>query len=453
MLLFILSIASTHICPEECSAGMFNGRANTTGIVGGIAFVIIFHSVFFLFLARNIFRRKVAEAALRVSEENLKTTLDSIGDAVIATDLKGRVTRMNPVAEKLTGFSMDTATGKTLNNLVTLLNIKKKDQIVNPAMDVISMGMVKGFETHHLLTNKYGEEYRITCSGSPIKKGPYKTIGAVLVFRDITEIYQIEEKLKQKQNLDSLGLLAGGVAHDFNNLLTGIIGNSELLLKRLKDETLISYSKSILKISRNAVDITQKLLSFSRKRKMVSKELDMHGAIEDTLELFRHGIDKRIQLETELNAKFPVVSGDPSQVRNMILNLGVNSRDAMPNGGRLSISTENVYLDELYCKYSSFDLEPGDYIRLCVEDTGAGMSHEVIKHIFEPFYTTKMIGKGTGLGLAVVYGTVKDHAGAIDVESTPGVKTRFVIHLPVNNQQARKYQLPQMAEIDMESSV
>ncbi|WP_005032439.1 ATP-binding protein [Holophaga foetida] len=242
-----------------------------------------------------------------------------------------------------------------------------------------------------------------------------------------------EEQLRQSQKMDAIGQLAGGVAHDFNNMLAGILGSAELLAEELpEDAPHRALVKTIIQASERAAELTSKLLAFSRKGKLVSTALDLHRIIQDTLGLLSRSVDKRIEIRQALNARNPQVVGDPSQLENALLNLCINARDAMPEGGVLTVETEDVRLREPLSDPVGFHIEAGAYVRLSVRDTGHGIPPEIRARIFEPFFTTKAEGRGTGLGLAAVYGIVKSHRGALQVESEPGQGSAFNILLPLD---------------------
>ncbi len=255
--------------------------------------------------------------------------------------------------------------------------------------------------------------------------------GALVFMRDITERRKIEQELRQAQKIEAIGLLAGGVAHDFNNMLAGIIGNVELLAMKLSgDKALSSYVNNIANAADHAATLTKQLLTFARKGRMVWQPTDIHNLINDTCGILEKTIDRRIMITRQLDAVMPVVNGDPSQLENVLLNLGVNARDAMPEGGLLTFSTREEVLDSNFIKNHGYQIEPGKYLLISISDTGVGMDSNTLKHIFEPFFTTKDPGKGTGLGLASVYGTIMNHKGAIEVKSEPGKGAIFNIWLP-----------------------
>jgi CheY-like chemotaxis protein len=231
--------------------------------------------------------------------------------------------------------------------------------------------------------------------------------------------------------MEVIGQLAGGIAHDFNNILGAISGYGDIILLRYQeDERLAKYAKMILSAAGRASDLTKKLLTFSRKSKLRMETIDVHKIIEETVDLLERTIDKNIKVKYVFNAKNPCITGDSSQIQSAIINLAINSRDAMPEGGEIFISTENTVLDEKLTIFHAYSISPGSYLAVSVRDTGEGMEQRVLSHLFEPFFTTKDIGKGTGLGLASVYGTVKSHNGYIDVKSEPGKGSTFTLYVP-----------------------
>jgi CheY-like chemotaxis protein len=239
--------------------------------------------------------------------------------------------------------------------------------------------------------------------------------------------------------LRAIGHLAGGIAHDFNNQLTGIIGFADILRHELKGKDgLERYAENILIAARHSSEITNQLLLFARKGKYATEKTDIHHVLSEVVSILSHSLDKGIRIEQILNAHNSFVEGDPSLLHNAFLNLAINSRDAMPGGGTITFKTENVELSSRFCDQNGEEVAPGKYIEICVADTGAGMSEEVKNRLFEPFFTTKGAGKGTGMGLAAVSGTVNEHNGAIKVISRSGEGTTFKIFLPLASKQAEQ---------------
>ena len=390
-----------------------------------------------LSIGRDITKRKAAEEALRRREADLRTILNSIGDAVIALDTRGNIQEMNPVGEKMLGLNADEARGKPARDVLRFTDEEFDPSfLVSPRND---NSPKKSLPAVSLLRTPAGKERRVSCSVAPIRDEKGATTGTVVVLRDITEQYVLEQQLRQSQKLDSIGLLAGGIAHDFNNMLAGIMGSADLLAMKVgKDRDLKKNLNMIIDTARRASALTQKLLDFSRKGKVESTPVDIHLILEDAIQILERSLDRRIEIKMDFKANLSTVIGDPAQLQNAFLNLGINARDALPEGGIVSFTTTDCYLDESFCRESSFDLKPGPFVCVEVRDNGEGMAPEILEHIFEPFFTTKGVGKGTGLGLAAVYGSVKDHNGMVMCESTTGRGSSFRIYLPAESTPIRK---------------
>ncbi len=372
--------------------------------------------------------------ALRESEAKLKTTLDSIGDAVMSIDVHGCIIHMNPVAERLCGWTFSEAKGAEIESVMRLVDASSRETIGNPGLRAIAENAHFEMPSNALLLAKDGSCRMVADSASPIREMDGSASGAVIVFRDVSEQRLLEERVRQGQKMEAVGRLAGGIAHDFNNMLGGILGAAELLQRKTKggDPSLERLVKIILDATGRAADLTRKLLDFSRKGPRDYATQDMRKVIEGALELLQRGLDKKIKIVREFKAENGFVDGDAAQLQNAILNLGLNARDAMPSGGTLTISTRNVELSSNTSSSISGEALSGPYFELSVADTGTGIPHELQSKLFEPFFTTKEVGKGTGLGLASIYGTVKDHNGAIHVYSEPGAGAVFKIYLPLS---------------------
>lgn len=344
---------------------------------------------------------------------------------------------MNTIASNMTGWDIDEAIGRPLDDVFKIISSETDKQQENPVSKVLASGTIVGLAGHTLLVSRNGDTHHIADSGAPIRDDNNEIVGVVLVFRDITLEHELEEKLFQAQKMESVGQLAGGIAHDFNNMLTGILASADLLKKRMKESDSSEKLLNVIIDSANrAANLTQKLLAFARKGKLISKPTCIHESIRNAVSLLERSIDKRIELVLELTADFTQVSGDPNQLINIFLNLGVNSRDAMPEGGQIFIRTSNIFISENQL-ISHLDLTPGNYIEIQFSDNGKGIPDEIKNKVFDPFFTTKKIGDGTGMGLAAVYGTVKDHGGAIELDSMPGNGTTFNIYLPLEANESK----------------
>lgn len=361
-------------------------------------------------------------------EENLSLTLNSIGDAVITTDDKNNIVRMNPVAEQLTGWTLEEASGKPIKTVFNIVNaINRK-----PIKDPFSCTLING-ETFHLskeiiLISKNNREYHIADSAAPIRDTKNNIRGIVLVFNDITEQKLKEEQLQHSLKMDALGKLTGGIAHDFNNLLGIILGYSELLsLKFSNQPEQLDCVKQIHNAGERARKLTTKLLSFSRKQVHDLSAVDINELISSEQHMLEKTLTARIELNLNLSKDLWPAHIDKSLLQDAILNICINAMHAMPDGGSLSISTENIHFDDIDQKFT--ELSSGDYIQISIADTGVGMDNETRKKIFDPFFTTKG-DKGTGLGLCQVYGFVQLSGGTLHVYSELGIGTRISIYLP-----------------------
>ncbi|MGL4368703.1 MAG: PocR ligand-binding domain-containing protein, partial [Spirochaetota bacterium] len=376
--------------------------------------------------------------ALRESENNLAITLDSIGDAVITADDMGRIIRMNPVAEEITGWKKEEASGRPLNEVLVLSDAETGNSAENPAERVLRTHESRSNPGDFVIIDRSGIKKNISENAAPMHNPDGRVSGAVIVFRDVSHQMILEEQLRQSQKMDALGRLAGGVAHDFNNMLAGIQGAADILYRKYRNdraaEKLIGI---ILDASERAGSLTSKMLDFSRKGKKESVPVDIHDLILRTVGILERSVDKKVIISTDLSAASYMITGDPSQLQSAILNLGVNARDAMPDGGKICISTAVADISEVTARLFGQDAAPGNYIEIDVSDTGVGIPEDIKMKIFDPFFTTKMSGKGTGLGLSVVYGTVKDHRGVINVYSEAGRGTVFKVYLPLSDSEGR----------------
>ena len=295
---------------------------------------------------------------------------------------------------------------------------------------------------------KDGRDIDVLLSSTPIDLADLDK-GVTFSALDITERRQLEERLRHAQKMEAVGLLAGGVAHDFNNQLSGVMGFADLLRAQVgSDQTLIRYADNILTGVHRATDLTAKLLAFARKGKYLSVPVDVHQIVFEVASLLSHSIGKNIHIRQALNAVPSTTKGDPSQLQSTILNLAINARDAMPDGGELVIATDLVNVDDTWTDRLVFSIPPGPYIKIDVRDTGVGIPPEIMSRIFEPFFTTKGELKGTGLGLAAVYGTMRNHGGGVTVESTVGRGTTFTLLLPVQTEDVGRTHATASAAVD-----
>jgi PAS domain S-box-containing protein len=370
------------------------------------------------------------ERELREGRQWFATTLQSLGDAVLATDGGGAVKFLNPAAVTRTGWTQDEAVGRACGGVFRAVQEQTRAPVESPAARVLREGAPVVLPASTLLVARDGRERPISGSAAPLRDARGNVLGAAQVFRDETERRQLEEQLRQAQKLEAVGRLAGGIAHDFNNLLTIINGYCNLVLSGTdRDSLAYGLIEEVLKAGNRAASLTHQLLAFSRKQVLQPVVLDLNEAVASNQKMLRRLIGEDVALVTDLAPGLRPIRADPGQVEQVLLNLAVNARDAMPRGGTLVVQTANVRVGEAGAEACP-ELPPGPYVRLEVRDTGTGMDAATLAHMFEPFFTTKGPGRGTGLGLATVYGIVKQSNGHIRVTSAPGRGTTFTIYFP-----------------------
>jgi PAS domain S-box-containing protein len=374
---------------------------------------------------RNITERKRAETALQQAKDYAEKLVESANAMIMVLDAEGKVQVFNKAAEEITGYTRQELLGR---DWFEVLVPKDKYQNVWDAFQKSAKeGLPASFE-NPILTKAGLERFILWRNTEVLQDGVF--VGSISYGIDITRRKQLEKQLLQSQKMEAIGQLAGGVAHDFNNMLSVILGHSELIKSGLPaDHPLLENILEIEKAGFHSKDITRQLLAFSRKQIIAPKTINLNQLITNTrktlLQLIGENIDLRFIPEQDLwKVRF-----DPSQVDQILINLAVNARDVMPYEGKLTIETSNIYLDEIYCGSHS-ECRPGHYVLLMVSDDGAGMDKETLSHVFEPFFTTKDVGKGTGLGLATVYGIVKQNGGFVNVYSEPEKGTTFKIYIP-----------------------
>jgi len=371
----------------------------------------------------DISERKLVEQELRKSEERYRMIFEQSPLGIIHFDQKAVIVDCNEKFVEIMGSSREKLIGF---NMLTSLRDKKMLSAVETAL---SGGT--GYYEGDYLSVTGGKLTPMRAIYNRIASEDGSFLGGVSLYEDITEKKELEAQLQQAQKMEAIGTLAGGIAHDFNNILQAISGYTQILLMG-KEADNPDYEKleSIEKSAQRASDLTKQLLIFSRKVESKLRPMDLNKETQQISKILERTIPKMINVELHLAENLNIINADPAQIEQILMNLGVNARDAMPNGGRLLFETENIILDEHYCKIH-LGSKPGDYVKLSISDTGHGMDKEILKHIFDPFYTTKEIGKGTGLGLAMVYGIVKSHNGYIMCYSEPDEGTIFKIYFPV----------------------
>ncbi|MFH0782768.1 MAG: PAS domain S-box protein [Pseudomonadota bacterium] len=372
---------------------------------------------------QDITERKLIEA----ERELLIACIEQSGDMTIITDKTGVIQYVNKAFEKETGYARAEAIGQTPR---ILKSGKQDEAFYSQLWSTISSG--SNFEGRIINRRKDGTLYTEFATISPVFDGAGNIVNYVGVKRDITKHLEIEERLYQAQKMESIGQLAGGVAHDYNNALSVILGFTEMVMDKV-DPTGPLYSdlQEVYDAARRSADVTRQLLAFARKQTVMPRVLDLNETVGGMLKMLQHLIGEDIKLAWQPGANLWRVKIDPSQVDQILANLCVNARHAIRGVGKIVIETDNVQIDKVYCSNHA-ELVPGNYVLLMLSDSGCGISKSDQKKIFEPFFTTKGVGEGTGLGLATVYGIVKQNNGFISVYSEPEQGTTFKIFLPHN---------------------
>lgn len=376
---------------------------------------------------------------LTISEKKLRSLFENATDGIMILDRDGKILDVNKEACEIHGFDKDALIGANIE----LLDTEKNKSLFKNRIERILKGESLLFQTQHF--RKDGSKVSLEVTANAIE-----TDGNVLIqsfLRDITEKKRLQEQLLQSQKMESIGALAGGVAHNFNNILTAILGNAELLedFEDLDDELLIKRVTNIQNSAKRAGMLVSKLLSFARRDTFEIVPLNLNDVINETL-LFEGVLGKKIRMNTELQDDIPTVEGDRNQLEQIIMNLMVNARDAMPDGGLVTIKTGEIEIGDKHVLPTY--IPPGGYVLLTISDTGCGIPEEITDKIFDPFFTTKERGKGTGLGLSTIYGIVKDHKGYITVQSDVGKGTTFDVYLPASGKPVKEIIKPQLFSVD-----
>ena len=411
------------------------------------------HSKGVTFTALDITERKQSEADLLAERQYLTDIIDSLPDATFIIDNDQRVVVWNKAAEMMTGVQREELLGKgdyayavpfygeTRPILIDLLNISEKER--ERSYTNVKRIDDKIYAETFIQTLNDGKGAYLWGAAAPLYNQTGLRVGAVEVIKDITEIkkteksnIQLQEQLLQAQKIESIGRLAGGVAHDFNNMLGVILGHAELAQEQLdKTQPLFFNLEEIRKATQRSADITRQLLAFARKQTIAPQVIDLNVSVDGMLTMLRRLIGENINLVWQPGQNLGLVNMDPSQLDQVLANLSVNARDAIAGIGKVTIETDNVAFDETYCRVHA-GFTPGEYVMLAVSDNGCGIDVETMAHLFEPFFTTKEMGKGTGLGLATIYGIVKQNNGFVNVYSELEQGTTFKIYLPRHEENA-----------------
>ena len=379
-------------------------------------------------ISRDITERKELEK----KNQRLATLVESSDDAFVGIDLNDTITAWNKGAEQLYGYTQEEMIGSSISLLIPS---EFTGEVGGMREQVMQGWQVKRYET--IRRRKDGSKINVAMALSAIRDSEGTIVGMALTASDITERKRaeaekarLEGQLQQAQKMESVGRLAGGVAHDFNNMLGVILGHAEIALEQVGPASPLHDSlEEIRKAAERSAALTRQLLAFARKQTVAPRVLDLNQTVEGMLTMLERLVGENVHLAWQPRADLWPVKVDPSQIDQLLANLCVNARDAIADVGKITIETGNYTIDEAYCA-DHVGFVPGDYVLLVFTDDGSGMDKETLSHLFEPFFTTKGMGKGTGLGLATVYGIVKQNNGFVNVYSEPGHGTRFTIYLP-----------------------
>jgi PAS domain S-box-containing protein len=379
-------------------------------------------------VTRDLTDRRAAEAELRASEERFRLLVQSVTDyAIYMLDPEGRVTSWNAGAERFKGYSAEEIMGEHFSRFYT-----EEDLAAGiPTIALETASREGRFEAEGWRKRKDGSRFWASVIIDPIRNEAGELIGYAKVTRDLSEKRAIEEQLRQSQKMEAVGQLTGGLAHDFNNLLTGIGGSLEMMQVRIaqgRTGELDRYVVAAQGAVKRAAGLTHRLLAFSRRQTLDPKPTNANRLLSGLGDLVRRTVGPSVKVEVvEASGLWPILV-DPNQLENAVLNLCINARDAMPDGGNITIETANKWLDDRAAR--QHDLPVGQYVSICVTDTGTGMTPEVIAKAFDPFFTTKPIGEGTGLGLSMIYGFARQSGGQIRIYSEVGQGTTMCLYLP-----------------------
>jgi PAS domain S-box-containing protein len=412
-------------CEMEYRAVLTDGTTKYIHSIAHPVFNAAGELVEFVGTEMDVTERKRAEQALVESHGLLNAVVEGTADAVFVKDLRGRYLMINSAGARFVGRPVAEILGKDDREL---FSPETACRLMECDLQVMATGGAQMFE--ETATPAAGVTRTYLSNKSALRDADGKVVGLIGIARDVTELKRLEEQLRQSQKMEAIGRLAGGVAHDFNNLLTVINGYSELVFSSLgADDPNHELVAEVQKAGERAANLTRQLLAFSRRQVLQPEVLSLNTLLEDLLKLLKRLIGEDVELSLVPGAGLGLAKVDRGQFEQAVINLAVNARDAMPLGGRLTIETQNAEVDEATAQTHA-DVRPGRYVLMTVRDTGHGMDEATRARVFEPFFTTKEVGKGTGLGLAMVYGFVKQSGGHVEVESEVGRGTTFKVYLP-----------------------
>jgi len=400
-----------------------------------MAALLIVASLVAIFVIKRV---EKTEKSLRESEGITQQLLNASGEGIYGLNNKGETTFINPAACKMLGYTSDELVGKPQHEII---HHSKSDGSDYPRHECPIYAAFNDGEIHKIVDEvfwrKDGTPFPVEYTSTPILKNA-ELVGAVVNFSDITERINTEEVLRQSQKMEAVGHLTGGLAHDFNNLLGVIMGNAEMVEERIQgDEKAKQRIEALLSAAKRGAALTYRLLAFSRKQPLSPSSVDINDLINSLEDMLHRTLGEAIDLRVKTTPGLWSAMIDTSQLENALVNLAINARDAMPKGGSLTIETNNITLDKTYAELH-VEVTPGDYIMVAVSDSGTGMTPEVLDKVFEPFFTTKDVGGGSGLGLSMVYGFVKQSKGHITIYSEIDHGTTVKLYMPRSGEEVSK---------------
>ncbi len=399
-------------------------------------------------LAVDLTERDRAERARLAGEQRYRQLFEDAPDVIFTLDLEGHFTSLNKAAERISGYRRSELLGANITRLLEPEPARFVFECIRRAL-----GGETSAEFELPMRTKDGRRIYLEVSAR-LQFANGRPAGIQGIARDVTERKRLEERLRQSQKLEAIGELAGGVAHDFNNLLSAILGYSDLLQARPEPDGLVrEAAQAIQKAAERAQQLAARLLGFARQGKVQNIPVDLHALLEELLELLERTLPRTIRVVKRFQAEPALSRGDPAQLRQVFLNLALNARDAMPEGGVLTFQTEPAELEAESFRALGAPA-PGAYVKVSVADTGIGIAAEHLPRLFEPFFTTKPAGGGSGMGLAMVYGIVKNHGGTVEVSSRPGCGSTFTVYLPLERSaEVRTAQRPARAPARAKASI
>lgn len=375
------------------------------------------------YYALGLLRKRYEE-----TQSQLVSAIDQAAEAVVVIDTGGIVQYVNPAFEKITGYLKNEVKGRRPRFLDPEYN---DPETVNNIWNVTTGGLVWSGSFRGI--RKDGTSGDVRLSIAPVRDDTGVIRNLVAVFSDVSNEIKLQSQLLQSQKLEAVGTLAGGIAHDFNNILQVVLGYSEHLLDEKEIPTNFQAELMVIRdAALRGADLVKRMMLFSRKTETTLKPVNINQTVQEISKLLSRTVNKNVKIDILPSDDTPTIMADPNQVEQVIMNIALNARDAMPEGGKITLETTDVFLDSAFCD-SHLGSSPGHFVLLRISDNGCGMTEDVLPHIFEPFFTTKAAGAGTGLGLSSVYGIVQNHKGFITCESRPGVGTTFSIYFPVDN--------------------